>query len=358
MSSSNPSRGKVADADAGTRDERNLLLLSAVPVVNALKPRIVVVENVPQALLRTVRVRKNGKPRKAIEFFHQRLPEYRIFSGVVQMAYYGVPQLRRRSIVVAVHQDEPWVDQLAEANLLPWPRPTHTEEPMDGLLPWITLTEWFNTMNYVSLDAKEAATASDSSDPLHCVPVYEGDRYLWVADVPPNSGQSAYQNSKCHTCGRTDVPEGIATCPTCGEVMRNRPHVVEKSGKVRLVKGFKSSYRRMHPDRPAQTVTTASSHLGSDYKIHPWENRVLSVRECADLQTVPRFYDWTWAVETRHTYLMRQVIGEALPPWFTFLHGTVLRDLLTTNEILANRLASAPNRKGKNRRRNDRRITR
>ena len=176
MSSSNPSRGKVTDADAGTRDERNLLLLAAVPVVKALRPRVVVVENVPQALLRTIRVKENDEPRKVIEFFEQWLPEYCIFSGVLQMAYYGVPQLRRRSIVVAVHRDESWVDQLAEANLLPWPRPTHAEEPTDGLLPWITLTEWFNTMNYVSLDAKEAATAFDPSDPLHCVPVYEGDR--------------------------------------------------------------------------------------------------------------------------------------------------------------------------------------
>ena len=85
----------------------------------------------------------------------------------------------------------------------------------------------------------------------------------------------------------------------------------------------------MPPDRPAPTVTTASSHLGSDYKIHPWENRVLSIRECADLQTVPRFYNWDWALNTQHTYLARQVIGEALPPWFSYLHGSVLQDLLS-----------------------------
>ena len=39
----------------------------------------------------------------------------------------------------------------------------------------------------------------------------------------------------------------------------------------------------MHPDRPASTVTTNSSHVGSDIKIHPWEHRVMSIRECADL---------------------------------------------------------------------------
>ncbi len=120
--------------------------------------------------------------------------------------------------------------------------------------------------------------------------------------------------------------------------MTNRPYVREKDGKFRLVKGFNSSYRRMYPHRPAPTVTTASSHVGSDYKIHPWENRVLSVRECADLQTVPHFYNWTWATKTKHTYVIREVIGEALPSWFTYLHGQVLRNLLN-GEIDTDQLA-------------------
>jgi DNA (cytosine-5)-methyltransferase 1 len=85
----------------------------------------------------------------------------------------------------------------------------------------------------------------------------------------------------------------------------------------------------MSPDKPAPTVMTNSSHLGSDYKIHPWENRVLSIRECADLQTIPSFYDWSWAFQTGHVYVTRQVIGEALPSWFTYLHGLVLRQLLS-----------------------------
>ena len=69
----------------------------------------------------------------------------------------------------------------------------------------------------------------------------------------------------------------------------------------------------MRPDRPAYTITTNSSHIGSDFKIHPWENRVLSILECADLQSVPRFYDWTRAKEQRTLYLIRNLVGEAFP---------------------------------------------
>ena len=88
----------------------------------------------------------------------------------------------------------------------------------------------------------------------------------------------------------------------------------------------------MSPGRPAYTITTNSSHIGSDFKIHPWENRVLSILECADLQTVPRFYDWTRAKENRTLYLIRNLIGEAFPTYFTYLHGQVLAKLLSDSQ--------------------------
>lgn len=333
MSSSNPGRGKASDPK--TRDKRNRLLLEAIPIVTELEPRVVVAENVMQALNETIQVGK--RLRKVVEAFSEELKNYYLFAGVVQMADYGIPQLRKRSILVAVRRDEPWLTQLVTQNLLPWPRPTHAENSGDGLLPWVSLQTWLNVMSYTPLDARSEETAHDAVDPLHFVPAYDGDRYLWVADVPPRSGRNAYQNSNCRSCSRQDVPEGTAICPFCGEPMRNRPYVQE-NGTYRLIKGFDSSYRRMPPGRPAPTVTTASSHLGSDYRIHPWENRVLSIRECADLQTVPRFYNWDWAVSTRHTYLARQVIGEALPPWFAYLHGKVLKALLS-NYVPVDKLA-------------------
>lgn len=326
MSSSNPGRGKIAEAH--TSDERNLLLLDAVPVIDALIPRIVVVENVPQLLNRVVNYR--GEEAKVYDLFKHLLGDrYRLFTKVAQMADYGVPQERRRAVLVAVHASEPWLADLENQGLLPLPRATHTKDLSHEVKHWTTLENWLNLFHYPSLDAHSSKTARSKRDPLHFVPNYEGDRYLMVADIPSRSGQSAYQNPKCHTCGRDDVQEKLSHCPYCNSPMRNRPYVEEKDGTFRLIKGFDSSYRRMYPDRPAATITTSSSHIGSDNKIHPWENRVLSIRECADLQTVPRFYDWSWCLKNDHVYVIRQVIGEALPPWFTYQHGLVLRDLLT-----------------------------
>lgn len=337
MSSSNPGRG--TRSERGRHDERNRLVLEAVPVIEALKPRVVVVENVPQLLTEPNGIIKDGQEQSVLEGFAERLPNYSLFGRVVQMADYGVPQDRRRAIVVAVHQEELWGKRLLAADVGPWPKPTHSQKPSDGLLPWVTIEEWVKGMGYRQLDARYEAAARDPDDPLHVTSVYEGDYYWRIADIPPRSGRSAYENSNCRECGRTDVPEGTATCLHCGAIMHNRPYVVEEDGTVRLIKGRHSSYRRMRPDQPARTITTASSHIGSDYKVHPWENRVLSVRECADLQTVPRFYDWSWALTTRHTYLARVVIGEALPPWFTYLQGQSLWELLNGKKVPAEAFA-------------------
>jgi DNA (cytosine-5)-methyltransferase 1 len=181
-------------------------------------------------------------------------------------------------------------------------------------------------MSYERLDAKAAATACGKT-PLHCVPSYEGDRYLQISSIPKHSGKSAYQNSACPDCRLKPVPLGLIRCPNCAALMRNRPYVyVER--KPRLIAGFASSYRRMRSNEPASTVTTNSSHVGSDYKIHPFENRVLSILECADLQTVPRAYRWDRAVRDRKTYTIRAVVGEAFPSYFTYLHGAVLGRLI------------------------------
>lgn len=123
--------------------------------------------------------------------------------------------------------------------------------------------------------------------------------------------------------------------------MRNRPYRVDDEG-PRLIRGFHSSYRRMQADRPAPTITTNTSHLGSDFKIHPWENRVLSTLECADLQTVPRSYNWSGALDARRHYLIRNVIGEAFPSYFAFLHGSMLARLLDGEDVPDTAFASAP----------------
>ena len=80
----------------------------------------------------------------------------------------------------------------------------------------------------------------------------------------------------------------------------------------------------MRMEKPAATVTTASGHLGSDNTIHPTQTRLLSPIECSLLQTFPSDFKWGDALtKFGHTHI-REMIGEAVPPAFTRMHGQVL----------------------------------
>ena len=326
MSSSNPSRGKRQTPRAEALEEKNRLILEVIPIAELLKPRIIVAENVRQVL--TLEVEYEGTRGRIIDLLRDGLPDYEIFPDVVNVADYGIPQIRRRALVVAVRKKEPWLELATSHNLTPWPSPTHSEQSNNGVPRWVSIQEWFEAMEYETLDAK-SKDAAHGEHPLHYVPGYGPDRYQQVSEIPLRSGRSAYENDTCPSCKYSPVALDRVSCPSCGGVMRNRPYV-ERDGQPSLIKGFKSSYRRMSPNRPAYTVTTNSSHVGSDFKIHPWENRVLSILECADLQTVPRFYDWTRAQENRTYYLIRNLVGEAFPTFFTYCHGQFLDKLLSS----------------------------
>ena len=248
----------------------------------------------------------------------------------MNVADYGIPQVRRRALVVAIHKDEPGLERLLSRDHHPWPSPTHQEKTANGMQSWVNVQQWLEAMKYEPLDAKAKDTAH-GTHPLHFVPAYGPDRYQQISEIPPYSGRSAYENEICPSCEHQPVEKGRVTCPSCDGIMRNRPYV-ERNGLPSLIRGFYSSYRRMNSSRPAYTITTNSSHVGSDFKIHPWENRVLSILECADLQTVPRFYDWTRARENGTTYLIRNLVGEAFPTYFTYLHGRVLSQILSYSE--------------------------
>ena len=333
MSSSNPSRGKRSTPKAALQESKNRLLLEIVPIALALKPRVIVCENVRQIL--TLHVCAGGLDVRLIDGLRTGLPEYEFYETVIDVADYGIPQHRLRAVVVGVHQNEPWLVKMRERGRVPWPKRTHGQTGQKRRL-WITLRQWFRAMRYPSLSAQSPELAKNGH-PLHFVPHYDAHRFGLLEDIPAHSAQSAYQNKTCRACGFRTVPDGMAVCPQCHEPMWNRPIVKNRKG-ARLIKGFASSYRRMRSDEPAPTVTTNSSHVGSDNKIHPWEPRVLSVLEAADLQTVPRFYDWSPALDARKSYLVRNVIGEALPTYFTYLHGCILARLLRGDDSVLSRL--------------------
>jgi DNA (cytosine-5)-methyltransferase 1 len=331
MSSARSGKGRHNDAEAGSRDERNLLVTVIANVARELDPALIVVENVPAFLSRRVLHPQDGWPVSAANFLLSELSDrYEAFPFVCDMAEFGIPQSRKRTFVTLVRKDVPGLNWLRARSELPVPATTHGS----GKRSFVTLSEALAKMNLPPLDASTKERANHGThNGLHSVPVWDEKIYSMVAAIPPGSGRSAWQNVTCLGCG-TEANHDAVICTRCHARLM-RPIVQEKDGTLRLVKGFASSYRRMYPDKPAATITTASGHIGSDFTIHPTENRLLSPLECAEIQTFPRSFKWLNTLATYGVSTLREMIGEAVPPAFTYLHGKVLWSVLRRNAAVA-----------------------
>lgn len=322
MSSARGGRGSESDPDAGLSDGRNLLVLPIARVAEELRPTFVVVENVPAFLRRRIRDPESGTPVSAAWLLCTRLQEhYRVFALLVDLCEYGVPQTRVRAFLTFVRRGTAALDFLEDTGLTPFPSPSHGGPSRPG---FVTLDEALHALDLAPLDAETPESATSEADSLHRVPVWDRRRYEMVAAIPPGSGSSAWENASCTRCDEVGIEPSDAVCSGCDSPLP-RPIIRASDGTWRLVRGFRdSSYRRMSPGRPAATITTASGFLGSDRTIHPHQNRVLSPAECAHLQSIPP--DFKWGVRPKLSRV-RQMIGEAVPPRFTALHGAVLSDI-------------------------------
>ncbi|MGE4550982.1 MAG: hypothetical protein AAEJ57_06295, partial [Opitutales bacterium] len=171
-----------------------------------------------------------------------------------------------------------------------------------------------------SLDAVHNLT--DPDDPYHRVPRWNESQYFWMQHT--SEGNTAFDNHQCPACGKdTHAPE-VVTCRACSEPLP-KPTVC-RNGSSRLVRGFRTSYRRMKWDQPASTLTMNSGVISSDVKGHPDQHRVLSLREILLLGTLDhprwgqsyRFEDVPFGRTVPgldfSPRLVRQVIGESIPP--------------------------------------------
>jgi len=330
MSSARGDRGKESDPESGSRDARNLLVLPIAFVAEALRPRIIVVENVPAFFRRMVRHPETGEAATAAAILIERLAaDYRVFPMLTDLADYGVPQTRKRAFLTFLQLDDDALNSL-HGDCSPYPVPANATD--HGGSDHVSITQALEAHNLPALDAASSAEVEAGDLPLHAVPVWRDRRYDMVAAIAPGSGDSAWDNSKCPECGHEEVDSETAQCSRCDAVLL-RPVVHDESDGYRLVRGFRnSSYRRMAPDLPAATITTASGHVGSDRTIHPTETRVLSTLECALLQGFPGDFDWGESLKKWGHTNVRAMIGEAVPPLFTRQHGQCLVRLLAGHQ--------------------------
>ena len=322
-------RGKLLNGvRAGSRprlDPRNQLILHALVFAKELRPRLVVFENVPE-MVNTVIEAPNGSLQPVLDVVRKELgPDYAGDWEVVEFADYGVPQRRQRLITVFSTEPKVWEDLRARGSLLP-PR-SHSAQPAAGKQPWVTVEQAL--LGVPPLDASCPELAHSEDVPFHRVPLLDEAKYFWVSNTPPGCGAFDNQcvNPEClfqgnETHGAVKDGRGVnrakkdtpIRCASCGELLP-RPWV-EEAGGYRLMSGYKSAYKRMRGDLPASALTRNLSYASSDQKVHPTQNRVLSLHEAFILHTVCRYpFEWDRSDGKRLSdKTIREIIGESIPP--------------------------------------------
>ena len=322
--SSNGAGRISAEIRAGKRpreDQRNRLILPGIEILEELKPDWFILENVKR-MENTIIRNENEYPENILSCISRRLDPlgYSTFANIIDFRDYGVPHNRQRLITIgcripSIAGNFKSNKNVFSGDLSPFHAPASHSKT--GPRKWRTIRD---TIGYLpKLDAH--SKLSDPDDIYHCVPKWNDNQYYWMQHTP--EGRSAFENLTCPAC-RTRSADSSATRCRCG-ISLPRPQVL-RHGKESLVRGFKTSYRRMSWDKPASTLTMNSGVISSDVKGHPEQNRVLSLREILLLSTLDNpMWKKTYSFEgirygrmsreeTFSKKLVREVIGESIPP--------------------------------------------
>ncbi len=310
-------------------DPRNRLYREFVRVLKELRPRTLILENVPG-----LNQLEGGAVRRQIERDLSLGGRYQVVSGVLDAGDFGTPQRRPRLVFIGAERTlgDPALPEgsgltrlLAEAGA----RKRTAPGPLAAELREALLDP---------TDLRAVTVSQALSDLLESGPSYSGapgsafqKAARKMSEVPQDHEPSRI---------RDDTVRRLKAIPPGGNIHDLPDHLLNRylngrrwgpagNGKTLARRHF-YAYRRLHPDRLAWTVNTKA-----DFAYHYSLLRGLSVREAARLQGFPDHYHFTTAPPgtpgqykngARHSRY-RQV-GNAVPPTLARAIGESLRSLL------------------------------
>jgi DNA (cytosine-5)-methyltransferase 1 len=313
-------------------DSRNDLVLRFLEIANALRPKIVLIENVPQ-MLRHGHNGVLGGLAANVKLMLQEMG-YTVVVGVINSADYGVPQLRERSFFLASRIGRIELPAATHAD------PESTELIAGGLLPWNTVRDALR-----DLPASAPAKETLGGGPLGQYPRAEASDYGCLmrseSQFPFNHLTRSYSQRIIDIVQHMKPGE---TWDSASERMQRRYEKLiakrvkegstkktpmkRKTAKAQLIKEglinpvfyrryYWSAYTRLDWDRPALTITANCNFLGSGRFTHPEQDRGITMREAARLQSFEddfRFITSATRDDTGTIGVGMDMIGEAVPP--------------------------------------------
>ena len=254
--------GKNKSNDEMLNDSRNFLIFHALEVIDAINPKVVVIENVDRFLKMKFPFKKSFYNIEHI-LRSKYEDKYSISVKIYNSQDYGIPQNRKRVIIVMCDKDYCFTE--------PQKQKIITVKEAIGNLPSLEAGEKSNIKNHYAREHTEA-------------------HILCMKHTP--TGHSAFEN-------KIYFPKN-------------------KNGK--RLKGYSATYKRIDWNKPAPTITMRNDAISSQSNVHPGrllpnglysDARVLTLRELFILSSIDPDLDIPNFVSDIQ---IRFMIGEAVPP--------------------------------------------
>jgi DNA (cytosine-5)-methyltransferase 1 len=241
----------------------NRLSLRIVDFVRIMEPRVLILENVPG--IRTLRM-CNPKGETATDILQKRLGSLGYGSSVLVLdaSAYGVPQFRLRSFLVAARGFKVLPDDLV---------PPATHGP-GRRLPYVTVRDALNDLPK-TVNGNCVTTARYAREPSGAF-----QRVMRRFTNGELTDHITSRHSPYVLARYARVPPG-GNWTSIRKLLSNN---YEQPSRTHL-----NIYYRLDPKAPARTI----GNFRKAMTIHPWEDRGLSLREAARLQSIPDWFSFS-----------------------------------------------------------------
>lgn len=247
-------------------DSRNSLIKEVLRLVIALEPRMIMIENVPGLM---------GRGKDYLNEFIKGIEDegYIVNFDVLQVADYGVPQDRKRFVLLAGRGFE-----------IKLPKPIRSSNSNAKSKRWLTVKDALQGLPDPVLLEQSFLDGGPQKFSWHVIRKQSELNLARLKHLKPGAP-------------RFDIPDHLR--PDC--------HKGDN-------KSFSNVYGRMSWDKVSPTITGGCTVLSKGRFGHPEQDRTLSVREAARLQTFPD----NFIFKTDYIEHACQIIGNALPCKFAY----------------------------------------
>jgi len=278
-----------------TDDLRGKLVWKYLEIIKTVKPKAFLFENVIGLLSA-----KNCDGDKIFPMIKSAFEDlgYTVSAEVVDASNFGVPQRRKRVIIVGTKGKTPFV----------FPSPTHGELSTDKT-PFVSVLDALNDLPNAAVDINAFVEYTKPASTEYQRMMRAESRGVTEHFIPTMSELDKYIISHVRPGGNyMDVPPDVPS---------ERIRRLQKSG------GHTTCYGRMREDAPSYTINTYFNRPNVGCNIHYSENRLITVREALRLQSFPD----SFVLVSSNKQGRNLIVGNAVPPKLATVLANELKHL-------------------------------